>query len=531
MYDLLLSGGRIIDGSGSPAYEGSVAVKDGRIVAVGSVGTKESVETVDVKGACISAGFIDAHAHDDLAVLNHPDHAPKLLQGVTTVALGNCGYGCAPVGGDYDAVRKYSEPVIGRFAGRWDWKCFDEYVERLVHMPTTVNTVAQIPHGMVRAAVMGFEARAATNEEIEAMTTLVDEAMSAGAIGLSFGLMYAPGCYADQVELIALAREVARHGGILTCHLRSEGGALREAMEEFFYLGRVTGVSLHVSHLKSISRPNHGRIPAILTWLDELRARGEDITCDVYPYPASSTIITSLMPQWSLNGGLQAMLRRLKDSVVRERIKADFTKPWGRVENRLLGTGYARIHVCGLQHPSNTMFEGKSLKQIAEIKGIVPDECLLQLMEEEEGQANIILFQMAESDVQAALGWSWAMIGSDGLPLDSDFIHPRHYGTFPRILGHYVREQRLFSLEEAVRKMTALPAQRFHLPHRGRILPGFIADLVVFSPTVIQDKATFESPRQFPEGIGLVVVNGKIAARSGKLTGNRPGQHLFQSFA
>lgn len=526
MYDVLLTGGQIVDGSGSPGYTGDVAVKDGRIAAVGSVVSGEAAVKLDAAGMCISPGFIDAHTHDDLAVLADPHHAPKLLQGVTTAVLGNCGHGCAPVGLDPEAFRQYSEPVLGRFAGRWDWRRFDDYVERLTAATKTVNTVVQIPHGAVRAAVMGFAARTATPQEIEAMAAIVDEAMQTGAAGLSMGLMYAPGCYADENELIALGRAVARHGGLMNCHLRSEGDALLESMEEFFNVCRRSGASIHVSHLKAISLPNHGRIPAILEWLDDLRRQGEMITCDVYPYPAGSTTILSLLPPWAVEGGVQRIMQRLRDKAVRDRIKSSFAVKWDGMENHLLGTGYERILACGLQQQNNQRFEGKPLSEIARLRGESPEECLLNLIEEEEGRASIILFQMSEEDVQAALNWPWAMIGSDGLPLDSPILHPRHYGTFPRVLGHYVRNKGLMTLEAAIRKMTSLPAAKFRLERRGRLLEGYHADLVMFSPSAITDTATFEQPRNFPQGIGMVMVNGEIVVRSGDLSDSYPGKHL-----
>ncbi|MET3507355.1 N-acyl-D-amino-acid deacylase family protein [Halalkalibacter oceani] len=527
MHDLLLTNGRIIDGSGKPSYSGAVAIKNNKIIKVSPSIEEESLVTIDVEGASISPGFIDAHTHDDLAILQDSDHLPKLFQGVTTTVLGNCGHGCAPVGEDLELLRNYSEPVLGKFRGNWDWKSFEEYVERLTKASKTVNTVCQIAHGAVRSAVMGFNRRVATKEEIGLMEQLVVQAMEAGAVGLSLGLMYAPGSYADKEELVALAKVVGKYGGILNCHLRSEGNSLNESMDEFFDIGKEAEVSLHISHLKSVGLKNFGKIPTIIEKLEKKRSTGVDITCDVYPYPAGSTTIMSLVPLWALEGGTQQFLCRLQDVEFREQIKMDFKKPWGQMENNLLGIGYERIRVCGLQSNSNLVFEGMSLSQIAEERNDPLDECLLQLIEEEEGKASIILFQMSEEDVQEALRWKWSMIGSDGLPLDSKIIHPRHYGTFPRVLSHYSREKKLFSLEEGIRKMTSLPAERFNLSKRGYIREGYFSDLVVFTQNEIRDLATFEKPRLFPKGIKFVYVNGEEVVKTGKVTGKYPGNHLL----
>ncbi|WP_203333684.1 N-acyl-D-amino-acid deacylase family protein [Planococcus beigongshangi] len=529
MYDLLLTNGRIIDGSGAKSYIGSIAIKDNKIVKVSPVIEEESLTTVNVEGSCVSPGFIDAHTHDDLAILEDGSHAPKLFQGVTTAVLGNCGHGCAPVGNDLDALRNYSEPVLGRFTGKWDWKSFDDYIERLIKAPKTVNTVSQVAHGAVRSAVMGFDGRSATKKEIDLMVGIVSEAMEAGAVGLSLGLMYAPGSYADKEELVALGKVVGKFGGVLNCHLRSEGNSLIESMDEFFTIGEEAEVSLHISHLKSVGLSNFGKLPSIIEKLDRKRSEGVDITCDVYPYPAGSTTIVSLIPLWAIEGGTQQLLRRLQNPALRKQIKFELKKPWGQMENNLLGIGYERIRVCGLRNISNLIYEGMSLSQIAERKNEPLDECLLQLIEEEEGKASIILFQMAEEDVQEALSWKWSMIGSDGLPLDSKIIHPRHYGTFPRVLGHYSRDKDLFSLEEGVRKMTSLPSERFNLKKRGRIQTGYVSDLVVFSSNNIKDLATFEKPRVYPEGIKFVYINGEQVVEIGKTTGKYPGKHLLNS--
>jgi N-acyl-D-aspartate/D-glutamate deacylase len=525
MFDILLVNGRIIDGSGKPAFRGNVAVKDGVIAAVGPDVQGDSAQTLDVQGAYVAPGLIDAHTHDDLAVLRDPAHEPKLRQGVTTAVLGNCGHGCAPLGADAATQLRYSEPVLGKYTGRINWKTFDEYMNTLVRSPKSLNTVAQIPHGAVHAAVMGFEARPATAREIEVMVGIVETAMQAGAVGMSFGLMYAPGCYAAEDELIAVAGAVARHGGVLNCHLRNEGNELMAAIDEFLHVARSGGAPAHISHLKIIGKANHGKIGRIVDKLEELRAKGEDITCDVYPYPAGSTTITSLIPHWAVEGGVYALLERLRDASQREKIKDDLKKPWGAMENHVLGTGYDNIFVCGLSRLTNVGYEGKSLQEIAGLMGLEPDEALLTLIEEEEGKPSIILFQMSEDDVREVLRLPWSMIGSDGLPLDSPILHPRHYGTFPRLLGHYAREVGLFSVEEAVRKMTTLPARRFNLANRGLVAEGYAADLIVFSEAV-SDRATFSEPRQYPLGIEHVIVNGAFVVRAEQFLNRYPGAHL-----
>lgn len=524
MIDVLIRNAAPVDkGSGELV---NIAIVDDKIVAIGQRPNLRSQTTIEANGKTVSPGFIDTHTHDDLVILECPQHQPKLLQGVTSIVIGNCGHGCAPTGAHVSQLREYSEPVLGEFPGHLSWSTFSEYLQVLKNSRVAVNVAGLLPHGALRASILGFEPRRATEAEIDRMVGSVREAMQGGAVGLSLGLMYAPGCFAERQELVAIAREVGRYGGILTCHMRNEGARLLQSIAETVSIGQEAETPIHISHLKSIGTPNHGQMGRAVEELNTLRERGVDVTCDVYPYSAGSTTVTSLMPLWALEGGTGRLLGRIRNPSERDKIKESLSVPWGEMENHLLGTGYERAFICGLRHPRNQKYEGKNLSEIAQQENLDADECLLRIIDEEEGRATILMFQMADADVEEAIKWPWSMIGSDGLPLRSGNLHPRHFGTFPRVLSTYVREKRTLSLQEALRKMTDLPAERFGLRDRGRIEEGAIADLILFAPGTVKDLATYEQPRTYPEGIELVMVAGKIVAQSGAATGELPGSVL-----
>lgn len=515
---------RIMDGTGSPWFRGEVAVAEGRIVDVGRSIDGEAREVVDVAGRVLSPGFIDVHTHDDLAVLRDPSHAPKLLQGVTSVVLGNCGFGGSPSSPARHAdLVRYAAPVLGPMPASGTWHAFGDYLDSLSATPSSVNAVSQVAHGAVRIAVMGFENRPATQAEIERMCAMVREAMKAGAIGLSFGLLYAPGCFADRQELVAVATTAARAGGILNCHIRTEGDTLLDSLNEIMDIAEAAGAPLHVSHLKVVGKHNWGTIGRALDLIAGRRARGLDVTCDIYTYTAGSSTLLSVLPPWVSAGGGSEVLARLADPAARERIHRDMAGNLPGWDNFAGMLGWDRVVISGVDTEANRGLEGRNIETIAAERGQHPIDCMLDILLEESGRVTMILHQMSDEDVKSVLRSDFAMVGSDGIPLETGKVHPRHYGTFPRMIAHYVRKERIMSVEEAVRKMTSISAPRFGLSQRGVIAKGCFADLLVFDDGAIADTATFEDPRRHPVGLDAIYVNGRLAAEGGAPSAERAG--------
>ncbi|OEV04297.1 N-acyl-D-amino-acid deacylase family protein [Streptomyces oceani] len=531
---ILLHGGDLVDGTGAERRRADVWVEDGRISAVTEVRPDIASDTasgtdahrLDVSESVVFPGFIDVHAHDDLALLRPGGVEPKVMQGVTVDVVGNCGHGCAPVATDPRMQASYSGPVLGRFPETLPWQSFPEYLDQLSTTGLRTNAVALVPHGALRASITGYARRPLDTRELARATRDLDEALARGAAGLSLGLMYAPGDVADQAELVALARVVAAHDGILAAHIRSEGDDIIGSLRELLDIARRSEVRVQLSHLKVVSPRNRGRMPEILALLDAARSEGIDITADVYPYPAGSTTAAALFPGWTLSDGVPGLLASLETPAERARIITSMYQPWQQKENNFQALGAHGILLAGFQQPDNASYEGARLSEVAEKRGIDAAECLCQLMTEERGELTVVMFQMHEDDVATALSWPWSLIGSDGLPVQSPYTHPRMYGTFARVLSEYVRKRGLLTLEEATRRMTALPAERFRIPGRGVIRAGAAADLVVASPERIEDHATFAAPRHFPKHVRAVLVNGEFATLDGIATENTAGALL-----
>jgi N-acyl-D-aspartate/D-glutamate deacylase len=517
MHDIVIRGGSVVDGRVSAPRVADVAVDGGVVSRIAPSITDPAAQELDAAGKVVSPGFVDAHSHDDLALLREPAHPPKLFQGVTSVVTGNCGHGCAPWTDLADMLVDYSAPVLGPFPAARGWDTTAEYVQEVARQPRGVNSVTLVPHGALRASALAFSNRAATAAEVDWMSGVLDDALSAGAAGLSLGLMYPPGCYASREELVSLARVVAGHGRVLVCHLRSEGAHLVPSLDEFVGIGRDAGAAMHVSHLKVVGPDNHGSMEAVVDRLDRMRADGCDVTADVYPYTAGSTTVATMFPPSCLDGGVDGLLQRLGDPAECERIRAELCAPWDGMENCFMSLGPERIRLSGFAQEANVPHDGRSLADIAAARRQDPLDCLVQVVREEDARLSVIQFQMCEGDVRTALQWPWSMIGSDGLPLATGALHPRHYGTFPRVLAHYVRQEGVLTLQDAIRKMTSLPAQRFGMSGRGELAEGEAADLCVFAPDTLQDHATYADPRRHPTGIDMVLVNGRVAARGGEV--------------
>ncbi|WP_371097763.1 N-acyl-D-amino-acid deacylase family protein [Streptomyces sanglieri] len=529
--DLLLRGGTLVDGTGAPAREADIAVVDGRIAVLPAGAPASAAETLDVTGRVVAPGFIDVHTHSDALAAPHGVggatepidglRLAPLLQGVTTEICGNCGtslfpslprrlpelaehlrvtFGLGPVrpAVDFDAFAAGQDPAL-----------------RHTHIASLVG------HGTLRAGVMGFEARPPRPDELDTMCELLDRALAQGAAGLSTGLIYPPGTYADTEEIVALAGVAARHGKPYVTHLRDEMSQVESALEEALEIAVRSGAPLQISHHKTAGRHAWGATLRTLPRLERARAEGVDVLCDVYPYTAGSTVLHAMLPPWASEGGIGALLERLRRPETRDRIRTDIAQGVEGWENTVGNGGWDLISVAAAQtHPET---EGRSIADLAAERGVHPVDQACDLLLAEQGEVTIISHSMREDDVRRVLASPLSMIGSDGVPKPGR-PHPRWAGSFARVLGRYTRDEQLLPLESAVHKMTGLPAGRFGLTGRGMVRDGALADLVVFDPASVRDTADFDRPLLAPEGIDTVVVSGRVAARGGRPTSARAGE-------
>ncbi len=520
MYDLVIKGGRVIDGAGNPWFPGDVAVSKGRIAAIGKV-EKPAKEKIDASGLVVSPGFIDAHSHSDLVLISEPQAKLKIMQGITTEIVGQDGLGEAPIQDDSLAMwRRYLSGLNGDPDIEWGWRSFGEYLKRLDDAKPSVNVASLVGHGNLRLAAMGMENRKPKKAELNKMRRLLDRSLREGGIGLSTGLIYPPCVYADTEELTELCKVSAVHRGVFVVHMRNEGNKLIEAIDEVVSVGRGSGVSVHISHFKANGRGNWGKSPQALARVEAARKEGIDATFDQYPYVAGSTFLGSLLPPWAHEGGVDKLLARLRDPETRKKF---FTYLSGARGDDGSPNEWDRILLTNVQTGKNKRFEGKYISQIAEALKKTPAETVIDLVLEEENAATMATFTMDEEDVRRIMRSPLGMVCTDGIVLGKP--HPRAYGSFPRVAGHYVREG-VLTLEEAVRKMTGYTAQTYGLADRGVLRPGLAADVTIFDPAKIRDTATFENPIQYPEGIEYVIVNGVVTVESGKHNGGRAGRVL-----
>lgn len=527
MYDLIIRATSIIDGTGSPAFEGDIGIVGECIVGLGTRLEGEARSEIDARGWVVAPGFIDVHTHDDVVVVRRAVVPPKVYQGITTLVIGNCGFGMAPVVPAHgETMKMASAAVLGEDDQPWNWPTMGAFLETLRSMVLGQHVRVLLGHNTLRVAVMGFDLRAATRQELATQEALVAEAMQSGAAGMSLGLMYVPGMCAPPSELVRLARVVARYGGIVTSHMRGEGDHLLDSLDEMLTLAEQAEVAVHISHLKVTGRNNWGSISNALERIENGRARGLSITADVYPYTAGSTTITQLLPPWVLEGGIKHMLKRLRDPAIQDQIRRNFTNGIPGWENQVGALGWERVSLSSVQREEHRVLEGLNIVEAAEKLGLSPEETFFHLLLEEEGQITIIVFSMDERDVDAVVQAPFTMLGSDGLPILSGRPHPRLYGTFPRFIRRYVRELKSLKLEQAISKITAYPAERFGIVGRGRIAVGKVADLVIFDPARICDLSTYQNPRVYPDGIFAVIISGKPVVLRGQLQANLPGQLL-----
>lgn len=522
----ILAGGSIVDGTGAKARPGDIRV-DGRRVSWVGDGPRDGAEVVDVAGRTVCPGFIDFHSHTDMTLLANPTSESKLSQGVTLEVCGNCGSSDAPII-DPDS-RERARKAFEKMGAAFEWATVGEMLDVLERAGTGVNFCTFVGHGNIRREVVGAEDRPASPDELARMKDMVAQAMDEGAVGLSTGLIYPPSCYGSTDEIAQISKPVGDRGGLYSTHMRSESRRLTESVAEAIAIGERSGAAVQISHLKACGVSNHGKAIQALEMIDAARERGVDVTADQYPYVATSTGLGTLVPDWAHSGGADALRQRLGDTKQRERIVSDIRAglaPGGWISD---SGGFDSVVISSVRNEESRWTEGLNMTEIASRRGQEPVEALLDFLLEEDFGIGMVHFCLSESDVKAVMQSPHTLFGSDATaravsgPMGSGKPHPRAFGTFPRILSHYVREGRVIPLETAIQKMTSLAADRLGLSDRGRLAAGAAADIVVFDPEGIRDTATFTEPKQLAAGIQHVLVNGEFALRDSRITGRLYG--------
>ena len=529
MHDIIIKNGLIIDGTASRPFEADLAVKGQHICQVGRIKDTAAEVTINAGGCAVAPGFIDMHSHADFSLPVHPTADSLLHQGITSAVVGQCGLSPAPL------LEETRQAVVGALGGffsgvartlPWDeWNTFEDYLAFLTGRGVSLNVLPLVGQGIIRASVMGFGEGRATPDQMAKMKAEVSKALDQGAIGLSTGLIYPPGSFTATEELIELTQIVGERKGFYFSHIRGEGDTLLEAVAEAIRIGRESGAAVQISHFKAARQSNWAKSPQALELIRRAQAEGLDITADLYPYRAGSTSLATMLPQWAHVGGPAETLKRLADPQLRQKMTAD-----------MQSGGYARgiefQDIMITAAPRRTEYEGRFISDLATTSGQSPYEWLFEALLQTQLDMSMAVFGMSEENRLQEIRFPGMMIGTDGAglaasgPMASGVPHPRNYGTFPRVLGRFVRDLKILKLEEAIYKMTGLPAGKLRLSDRGLVKPGLAADLVVFDPATVSDPATYDQPHRYAKGIVHVIVNGRFVVREARHTGNRPGRIL-----
>jgi len=518
---ILLKNPTIYDGTGSDGYVSDILIDGDRIAEIRPGINAPDARVIDCAGLAAAPGFIDIHAHSEFSLLVEPAAPSKIMQGVTTEVSGNCGLSAAPLTGFAAKARQKDLAELGITQ---DWQDMREFFSRMESVKPALNFATYCGHGNLRACVMGYEDRTPTEDEFRTMESLLAETMEAGALGLSTGLIYPPGVYSKTDELIRLSRVAAKHGGVYSSHMRSEGNQLIESIEEAIRIGREAGIPVQISHLKTAGQHNWHKLPSVIETIEKARAEGVDVTADRYPYTAASTDLDAILPAWTYEGGAVEELKRLRDKDTRARIRAEVMAEHPDADY------WSRVLIASVVTDANRGLEGKTMAEAAQMRGMAPVDALFDILIEEEVRPQAIYFSMSEDNLRTLLRQSWMMIGSDSTARGLTGVtrqgkpHPRGFGSFPRVLGRYVREEGVLTMPAAVRKMTAMPAGRLGLAGRGAIKVGNYSDIAVFNDKLVGDRATFEDPYQSPMGIRHIMVNGRMAVEDGVQTDIRAGR-------
>jgi len=528
-FDIVITHGHIVDGTGSPWYAGDIGIRDGKIAAIGNLEAASAKHTIDAHGDVIAPGFIDMLGQSESTILVEPKLPSKIYQGITTEITGEGG-SIAPLN---DAIIAADKTSYEHLKITPDWRTFRQYFARLEKQGMGINLASYVGATQVRRVVLGDADVQPTPEQLEQMKSLVRDAMQDGAVGVSTSLEYAPAPYAKTEEIIALAAEASKFGGIYATHMRSEGDAIDASLDETFRIGKEAHLPVEIWHLKVAGKANWHKMPAIVTKINAARAQGLDVTADTYAYPAWFNDFSAFIPPWAHDGGTAKLIERLKDPATRARIRKDMltsATSWDNEWQEIPGPEAIIIGV--VQNPKLLPLQGKTLAEVAKLQNKDPMDALFDLLIEDQAYTGVAVFGMSEDDVALAFEQPWTSVCNDssgaspeGL-LGQEHPHPRAYGTFPRILRKYVREEKKLALEDAIRKFSALPAQRMRLTDRGVLKEGMWADIVVFDPATIKDVATFADPNRLSQGMEYVLVNGGLVIDQGKMTGALPGKVL-----
>lgn len=531
MPTLLIKNGMIYDGSGGKPYEGSVLIEDNRITAVGTLAEQKADRILDAAGMAVTPGFVDIHRHCDIKPFHGPQFGEVMLaQGITTTVVGNCGISMTPSSADPDQAREmldFDEPVLGP-ACRQEIHTYHDYMAALDQTSLPVNIASMIGSGSVKITVKGFADTPFTPAEMDAARRLVEEAMAEGAAGVSVGIMYLPECYSTTDEFARMLEPVGRYGGLVTAHIRGEGDSMVDSVKEMIEIGKKAGCAVEISHFKSCGMKNWKKeIHRAIRLIEEAQASGQDVTCDFYPYEGGSTSLTTMLPPVFVAGDLNQALARLGTSRGVEEFRQTCSVLYEDWDNFAITLGWDRILVSGVNREHNRKFVGKTVSEAAEDFGFEDAAaCAAYLMHDENGKVAIINMSMCQEDIDTVAKLPYSVVISDAIYADTDTPHPRMYGAFPKIIREYVRERGIFTLEEAVHKMTGLPASRMKLAGRGRIQPGYYADLNIFDPARFCDHATFKDPARLASGLHTCIVNGREAIREGTFTGVLNGSNI-----
>jgi len=528
-FDIVITNGHIIDGTGSPWYSGDIGIRDGRIAAIGNLNEAPRTRTIDAQGKVVAPGFIDMLGQSELTILVDPRVPSKIYQGITTEVTGE-GNSAAPLN---DAIIQSEHGGYEHYHITPDWRTLRQYFARLEKQGIGINLASYVGATQVRRMVLGDDDRQPTPEQLEEMKDLVRQAMRDGAVGVSTSLEYAPAPYAKTEELIALASEASKFSGIYATHMRNESDAVLPAIDEALRIGREARIPVEIWHIKVAGKENWGRMPEVVAKINRARAEGADISANTYAYTAWFNSLSAFIPPWAHDGGDAKLIERLKDPATRARIRKDMLTPsqeWDNEWQEIPGPESVLISV--VQNPQLLPLQGKTLADIAKMWNKDPMDALFDLLIEDKAYTDVAVFGMSEPDVALVLQQPWVSIDNDSSGTSPDGIlgqehpHPRAYGTFPRILRKYVREEKKLTLEDAIRKFSALPAQRMRFTDRGVVKVGMWADIVIFDPATIRELATFDNPNQLSQGMDYVLVNGVPVIDQGKMTGARPGKVL-----
>jgi N-acyl-D-amino-acid deacylase len=528
-FDVLIRNGHLMDGTGSPWYSGDIGIRNGRIAALGRLQDATAKTTIDAKNLLVTPGFIDMLGQSEMTILVEPHLPSKIFQGITTEITGE-GNSAAPIS---DRTIEGDRLGYEHLKISPDWRSLSQYFSRLERQGMGINLATYVGATSVRRVVIGDDDRAPSPQELQQMKQLVADAMHDGAFGLSTALQYAPAPYASTEELIALATEAGRYGGIYSTHMRSEQNGIMQALDETIRIGREAHVPVEIWHLKTAGKSNWGKMKEVVAKIENARASGVDVTADTYAYTAWFNSFSAFVPPWAHDGGDAKLIERMKDPVTRARIRKDMTTPSTEWDNEWLAIpGPESILICVVQNPALRPLQGKTLAQAAASRHQDPIDALLDILIEDKAYTSVAVFGMEENDVALALAQPWVAIDNDSQGtaptgiLGQEHPHPRAYGTFPRILRKYVREEHRLTLQDAIRKFTSLPAQRLGLTDRGVLKQGMWADIAIFDPEQIHEVATFENPNQLSVGIQHLLVNGVPVIADGKATNALPGKVL-----